>query len=1614
MNYGFQDTLDHLRAIATSEAEKGRLFERLMKTYFTQDPLYRDRFSQVWLWSEWVASRPDFSGGDTGIDLVAAERDGGTCAIQCKCYAPGTTISKPDLDSFISASAREPFTARLIVDTGNDWGPNAQKTIAPLQPACTVLRFGDLTERPFDWPDLTCQAPEALAYRAEPFHLRPHQRAAFDDVLQGFNDHARGKLIMACGTGKTFTALRIAEAVAGIGGRALYLVPSISLFQQSMREWATQRAIPHRYVGICSDTRAGRNDEDASLAELEIPVTTDPAAISQALRTVPPDSMTVVFSTYQSLDLVRQAQDDGAPPFDLILCDEAHRTTGIERPGDKTSPFVLVHDAERIRAGKRLYMTATPRLYTDSAKAKAASHSVDVFSMDDEATYGPEFHRLPFSRAVEQNLLSDYKVVVLAMSEQHVDAALQAHLASADSEINLTDAAKIVGCWRALQNPENKPAGNGPTRRLRRAIAFTNTIESSMRLEAHWDSIVAQAAARLPEAEQAGAFRCETRHVDGKHHALDRKARIEWLKGASEDACRILSNARCLSEGIDVPALDAVLFMSPRNSQVDIVQAVGRVMRKADGKDYGYIVLPVAVPAGVDPSLALDDNERFAAVWGVLRALRSHDDRFDAEINQIDLNHNPTDRIIFGGDGFDGQGTPDTPDALDLPFPPLDLPPGAIYAKIVDKCGDRKYWETWARDVAAIFSRLVTRIEGLLDNPDNATLGEWFEAFHDELKVSINESITRQGAIDMMAQHILTQPVFEALFERYEFARNNPVAQALDALRKDFGEFGLENETRDLERFYESVRLRARGLDNSEARQRVLMELYEKFFATAMKKEADRLGIVYTPVEVVDFILHSADDVLREEFGRSLSDEAVHVLDPFTGTGIFLVRLLQSALIRDADLPRKYRHELHANELVLLAYYIAAIHVEEAYHGRIGADSAYEPFGGIVLTDTFNLHTARTSFPKDWLTGNSERVERQQSTPIQVVVSNPPWSVGQKSSADDNPNVDYPEIEQRVAETYAARSTATLKNSLYDTYKMAIRWASDRIGEQGVVAFVTNGSWIDGNVDAGVRACLAEEFSSIHVLNLRGNQRTQGERSRQEGGKVFGQGSRAPVAVTILVRNPDADHDGCRILYHDIGDYLTREKKLTLLREAGSIVGIEDWQAITPDRHHDWIGQRDEAFQKLYPVGSKAAKAGQTDEAVFKLYSRGLATSRDAYLYNFSRKACATNAYAMVGDYQGAMLVREEHADYTVDQAAGRHSSNLRWDRELKNNLRRNKDVVYSPGNVWTTQYRPFVKQRCYVDYVLVNNKYQMDRIFPAANSDNRAICVPGVGSTKPFSALIVDTMPDLELISKGQCFPRYRYEPDQQASAAQGELYGVKGLKRIDNITDAALRTFQTHYGDATITKDGIFEYVYGILHAPDYRRRFANDLAKELPRVPFAADFHAFADAGHTLAELHLGYETCQEYPLQTEFTQPGEPKPEHYRIGERAMRYADDEKTVLIVNDFIRLSGLPAAAHRYQVNGRTPLEWFIDRYRITRDRESGIVNDPNGWFDAPRDLIAAIQRIVHVSVETVHIVEHLPAAVESPDGGGILEALRRSPLVGANIDFTRPHEEGREIVL
>ena len=478
---------------------------------------------------------------------------------------------------------------------------------------------------------------------------------------------------------------------------------------------------------------------------------------------------------------------------------------------------------------------------------------------------------------------------------------------------------------------------------------------------------------------------------------------------------------------------------------------------------------------------------------------------------------------------------------------------------------------------------------------------------------------------------------------------------------------------------------------------------------------------------------------------------------------------------------------------------------------------------------------------------------------------------------------------------------------------------------------------------------------------------------------MFGSGSRAPVAITILVKNPNAPHDGCRIRYRDIGDYLSREQKLETLKDAGAISGFINWQEIAPDMHYDWVQQRSDAFARLYPMGSKETKLGRADDTIFRLYSLGLATGRDAYIYNFSRDACAEIARQMTQDYLAAISAIEANPELTVGEVARRHSTNLKWDRELEKNLKRGIRPEFKEKYIRKVVYRPFIATNCYADYTFIQMKLQMDRFFPDGSSENRVICVPNMGGKNPFSVLMTATMPDLHFNESSQCFPRYRYPKPADTPDSTDTFEGMNEASgRIDNISDTALRAFREHYSDDTITKDALFDYVYGVLHAPSYGTAFANDLSKMIPRIPFVPDFHAFAEAGGALGELHVGYERSKRYSLEVVFAHEGEPLPRHFLLTEKAMRFADDEKTTLRINEHVSLSGVPAEAHRYVVNGRTPLEWYIDRYRIKKDKESGIVNDPNGWFEDPRDLVAAIERIVYVSVESTRIIEGLPREV------------------------------------
>jgi predicted helicase len=1610
----FDAILAAFREAATSNRDLGDRFERLIAHYLLTDPQYSARFSDVWLWGEW----PDRWGPDTGIDLVAREgASGDYWAIQCKFYLPAHTIQKADIDSFFTASGRTfatdqgsfGFANRLIVSTTDKWSKHAEDALKDQGIPTERLRFQDLADAPIDWSTFRLEHIADMA-RRPPKTLRDHQQEALAAVLDGFGAYDRGKLVMACGTGKTFTSLRIAEAQVPDGGLILFLAPSISLVGQSLREWTAEAETPIHAFAVCSDTKVGKfkgdGDEDVSVHDLAFPATTDPKALAAAVEAVSstdPMRRIVIFATYQSIAVVAGAQQLGLKAFDLVVCDEAHRTTGVTLEGRTASDFVAVHDDGYLRASKRLYMTATPRIFAEVSKSKADERNAVLYSMDDEDTFGPPFFTLGFDKALARDLLTEYKVLIVAVDEERMDALANDYNRTykLDDKRAITSAfaTRIIGAWKGLSKLDlrivdddgNEEQLAEDTAAMRRAVAFSNSIKASRETADAFGTLAEIYARDHADDGGAGMVACHLEHVDGTMNALARQGHLEWLKAhPGEGACRILSNARCLSEGIDVPALDAVVFFDTRDSIVDIVQAVGRVMRRAEGKRYGYIILPVAIPSSkvADYNSYIESNERFKGIWKVLKALRAHDEslvdeaEFRARINVIG----------GGGGGGNGTGTGGDQGELDLPPVPIDQVRDAVYAAIPKKLGDREYWSNWARDVAPIAERLIGRIRALLKDPEARAA---FDAFLKGLRANLNPSVTEAEAIEMLAQHVLTRPVFEALFQGYAFTAENPVSKAMEGVIAHMDAVSVDSETETLEKFYDAIRERVSLAKSDKSRQQVIRNLYDTFFNNAFPRMAERLGIVYTPVELVDFVLHSAEAALRRHFGVGLTDEGVQVLDPFTGTGTFLVRLLQSGLIADADLARKYEHELHANEIVLLAYYIAALNIETAFHGRAGA---FVPFPGIALTDTFQMQEGKDLVDAVVLPENSERIAVQRAQTITVIVGNPPYSAQQESEGDDNKNVDYPELDQRIRMSYAAASASKLAKNVYDSYIRAIRWASDRIGPSGVIAFVTNGSFIDHNNMDGVRKTLTEDFSHLYVLNLRGNARTQGEERRKEAGCVFGEGSRTTVAITLLVREPS--HCGpCELSYHDIGDYLSREDKLAAVEAFGDINAVP-WQRIAPNAHGDWINQRDEAFERFVPLGDKSETP---TDAIFGIYSLGVVTNRDPWVYGFSRASVEAKVERMIGVYtqetaryakacEGLPKAQSPRLESVIDADAKRIS----WTRSLKASASSQKAIEFKREQVVDSAYRPFNRQWLYFDRRLNEMVNRVPSFFPTPLHANVVISSTGVADRKGYSALVADAVPNMHLTDTSQCFPLYHYEKPDPAADPQSTLFAdteapdEHGYIRRDAITDWALETFQSHYADETITKEDIFWFVYGVLHSPEYKRRFAANLKKMLPRVPFAADFWAFSKAGRELGQWHLDYETVEPWPMKEErkrLVMEGD----DYRVKKMAFGKAGGkpDKTVIIYNHNLVLREIPIEAYEYVVNGKSAIEWVMERYAVTTDKASGIKNDPNDWSEDPRYILDLLKRVVRVSVETVRIVGGLPALGEQLLTAGELAA-------------------------
>ncbi|GAA4657633.1 DEAD/DEAH box helicase [Bartonella pachyuromydis] len=1631
--------LQEYRDEARTKRDKGTYFERFALAYLTHDPLQFDQYEKVQTFKDW-AHENGWDGRDTGIDLVAKLRhEDGFAAIQCKFYDAAYRIKKVDIDSFISASGKKPFKRRVIIDsTITAWTDNALTMIRGQDIPVTRIGLSNMQESPIRWEIFAAKGKIVLEDKKT---LRTHQLEALRFVRAGLAEADRGKLIMACGTGKTFTSLKIAEVLAGEGKFVLFLVPSLALMSQTVREWTTDAEIGLRSFAVCSDTQVGKRRKNThDIAEIDVfdlafPATTDAAKLAEQAKKSVADKMTVVFATYQSLQVIADAQKNyGFPTFDLIICDEAHRTTGATLVGEDESNFVKVHSNDIIRAKKRLYMTATPRIFGDNAKSRAHEVNAVLASMDDEKLFGKILFYRGFSWAVQNNLLTDYKVIVLAMDEKLVSSAVQKRLSDDNSELVLDDATKIIGCYKALTKQDMKADVGTDFYPMHRALAFCKTIQSSKIVRDEFSAVVKEYLEYTKGNIKNEPFlKCEVEHVDGTFNAKDRGALLDWLKAESgDDVCRILTNARCLSEGVDVPALDAIMFLNPRKSQIDVVQAVGRVMRRSEGKKMGYIILPIGIPPDTTAEQALNNNDKYQVVWQILNALRAHDDRFDATINKASLGQDVSSKIEIIGvtQSTELKAVTAIVDHLPIRAQParsgigipvrdslfideiqgqfsfsVDELSRAIMAKIVKKCGTRDYWEDWASNIAEIAKNHITRLTAILAVPDTKAR-QAFDRFLAELHDGLNDTITETDAVEMLAQHIITRPVFQVLFEGYQFTRENPVSRAMQCMLDVLDAANLDKESKDLEKFYASVKLRASGITDPKAKQRLIVELYDKFFRYAFPRTVEKLGIVYTPVEMVDFIIHSVNDILQDEFGQTLGSPGVHIMDPFTGTGTFITRLLQSGLITPEEMKHKFCHEIHANEIVLLAYYIAAINIETTYHGLMGGD--YIPFEGICLTDTFQLYEHKKDLMSNLLVDNSTRRSRQKELDIRVIIGNPPYSFGQKSENDNAKNIGYPKLDHRIRETYAAQSSASNFNRLYDSYIRAIRWASDRIKDCGVIGFVTGSGYVEKLAMDGLRKNLREEFSSLYVLNLRGDIRKNmlSKGCAQEGQNVFGSGSMTGIAVTLFIKNPDAI-ESCKIYYHDIGDNLTTKEKLHKIQRFGSVGGIareQGWQIITPDEHGDWLDQRNSDFEKFLALGEK--KGG--NKRFFENFSCGLKTSRDAWAYNASHEDLANNMNNMIAFYDSEVErfnITHLHSDRnaranSVNDFINADSRKISWNYSLKQDLVKGKSFNFERDCLTLSLYRPFTKQWLYYNRALNDSIYQIPRIFPIGKAvENRIIQVTGTGARSGFSVLMTKNVSDFNMMDGGsQCFPRYVYEDAESVEDEkedQGHLFAnfakerkKAGLERRDALTDEGLAYFKAAYPSEMITKDDLFYYIYGILHSEDYRARYTHNLSKQLPRIPTVKkveDFWTFVTAGRKLGDLHMNYEEVEPYPVTYKQGDPStwmiDDAVRFYRV--KAMKFAGKrgaiDKSSVVYNTNITMQNIPLEAYDYVVSGKPALEWVMERQIVKTDKASGIVNDANRYavetVGNPAYPLELFQRVITVSLETMKIVRSLP---------------------------------------
>ncbi|GAA8603283.1 DEAD/DEAH box helicase family protein [Helicobacter pylori] len=1405
---------------------------------------------------------------------------------------------------------------------------------------------------------------------------------------------------MACGTGKTYTSLKIMEALDP--KITLFLAPSIALLSQTFREYAQEKSDPFYASIVCSDGKTGQSkknksknedNDDIKFSELPIKASTRLEDILSTYEKAQKENKRfIIFSTYQSALRIKEAQEAGLNGIDLIICDEAHRTVGAiystNERNDKNA-FTLCHSDGNIKATKRLYMTATPKVYSESSKAKAKESDNIIYSMDDADIFGEEIYTLNFERAIALDLLTDYKVIILAVRSENLSGVtnsvnkkisqLEAKGTKLDKKlINNEFVCKIVGTHKGLakqdvialddENQEDNDLKNkADTFVSQRAISFCKSIQTSKNIKDSFETIMECYDEELKKKSFKN-LQINIDHVDGTMNCKERLEKLEELNKFEPNICKVLSNARCLSEGVDVPALDSVIFFDGRSAMVDIIQAVGRVMRKAKNKKRGYIILPIALKESEIKNLdEAVKNTNFQNIWKVLKALRSHDSslvdeatfREKIKIFGSDDTSHPDDEEELEKDKTEQSDPKEAQKTLFDAILLQDLA-NAVYNVMPTKLGDRNYWENFAKKTGNIAKTLNERLKELFGkNP------EIFDNFLTSLRGNIHQSIKEEEALDMIISHIITKPIFDAIFGDNI---QNPIAKALDKMVLKLSDLGLEGETKDLKNLYESVKTEAARAKSQKSQQELIKNLYNTFFKEAFRKQSEKLGIVYTPIEVVDFILRATNGILKKHFNTDFNDQNITIFDPFTGTGSFIARLLskENDLISDEALKEKFQNHLFAFDIVLLSYYIALINITQAAQNR---DSSLKNFKNIALTDSLDYLEEKND--KGVIPGfedlkeNKEIKTTMEKQNIRVIIGNPPYSAGQKSQNDNNQNLSHPKLEKRVYETYGKNSTAQNKNSTRDTLIHSIRMASDLLKDKGVLGFVVNGSFIDSKSADGFRKCVAKEFSHLYALNLRGNARTSGEERKKQGDGIFDSGSRATVAIIFFVKDKDAPNH--TIFYYEVEDYLKREAKLNLLANFENLDSVP-FKEITPNDKGDWINQRNDDFEKLIPL--KRDKKSKIFNTIFDLNSNGVASGRDPWVYNFSQKTLKQSVQNCIDTYNADLKrfnerYREAFKQRTAkdkgikpadrykhlnDREITTDKTKIAWVQNLKTQLIKGKKLDdFSQEKISVSLYRPFNKQYFYYERELAWSFCSMKKIFPDKGTRNVVINT----TTRNFCSLIGDAIPDTHFIGDAKAYPLYYYD----------ELGN-----RYNAISGYALNLFRRHYQDDSIVEEEIFYYIYAIFHHKGYLKKYKNSLAKEAPRIALSEDFKELSVLGKELAELHLNYESGEMH-TSVEYNLLENAEVEGYYDVVKMTKKGDR----IIYNHHITITQIPKKAFDYVVNGKSAIDWVIERYSITTDKDSLIENNPNHYAGG-KYIFELLCRVITLSVKSVDLIEKI----------------------------------------